>query len=711
MTEAEFTKQYLYKLNDSQLSAVKAISGPILLLAVPGSGKTTVLVNRLGFMIFCKDIRPENILTLTYTVAATKDMTNRFAKIFGEENRNLVEFRTINGICQKIINRYSEMIGQKPFELISDEKVKGKIVRDILIRKLSEYPTDSDISAANSLITYCKNMMLNSDEIQRLGKEEGLPLLEIYTEYKEYLKKNGLMDYDDQMTYAYVMLVKTPKLLDYYRNLYKYILVDEAQDTSKIQHLIIGLLAGRDGNLFMVGDEDQSIYGFRAAYPEALLNFEKDHPSARVLVMNQNYRSNANIVSLADGFIKHNKARHDKSMVATKTASHEVDYIELKNRANQYSYLCKVADRCSGEAKENAVLYRDNESVIPLVDLLERENVAYQLRKGDNEFFTSKVVLDVLNIIRFAMNPYDTNLFMSIYFKCNLYMNKAQATQACRISEERGIEVLEAMGYSELSDARLDGRCRGMQTNLRCILKEAPGKGLFRIETTMGYGDYVSRNNLSANKLYILKQLANRETTIQGFIDRLDFLQDILKNGERNYDSRFVLSTIHSSKGLEFDEVYLIDVLDGVFPGRVINGGKDKREASLFEEERRVFYVGMTRAKEHLHIFSYDKEESTFVSELRPKDFLAKRVSANNTKPIKKVASVKYHTDYDDILCDIRITEGTRVIQKNYGAGEITSIERNGNNVIDKFTVSFANGIEKSFKFPSAFQYGMRIDE
>lgn len=711
MTEAEFTKIYLNKLNESQLSAVKAIDGPVLLLAVPGSGKTTVLVNRLGYMIFNKGINPENILTLTYTVAATKDMANRFARIFGEENRSLVEFRTINGICQKIINRYSEMIGQKPFELISDEKVKGKIVRDILIRKLSEYPTDSDISTANSLITYCKNMMLSSDEIQALGREEGLPLLEIYTEYKDYLKKNGLMDYDDQMTYAYVMLAKTPDLLAYYKNMYRYILVDEAQDTSKIQHLIIGLLAGKDGNLFMVGDEDQSIYGFRAAYPEALLNFEKDHPSARVLVMNQNYRSNANIVSLADRFIKHNKARHDKSMVSTKTASSEVDYVELKNRANQYSYLSKVASRCASETIEVAVLYRDNESVIPLVDVLERENVAYQLRKGDNDFFTNKVVLDVLNIIRFAMNPYDTNLFMSIYFKCNLYMNKSQAMEACRISEERGIEILEAMGYSELSDARLDGRCRGMQTNLRCILKETPGKSMFRIETTMGYGDYVSRNNLSSNKLYILKQLAGRETTIQGFLDRLDFLQAVLKNGERNYASNFILSTIHSSKGLEFDEVYLIDVLDGVFPGRVINGAKDKRETSLFEEERRVFYVGMTRAKERLHIFKYDKEESTFMSELHPITSNPKRVSVNSTKPIRNVASVKYHTEYDDISCDIRIKEGTKVFQKSYGAGEITSIERTGNNMIDKFTVSFAAGIAKSFKYPSAFKYGMRIDE
>ena len=320
MKHEEFLQKYCTKLNNEQLTAVQSVEGPTLLLAVPGSGKTTVLVTRLGYMLYVKGINPDNILTVTYTTAATSDMKQRFAKLFVQEPSSYadrMEFRTINGICVKILEFYCEKYGKTMDTLITDEQESIRIFRDIYLRHNSDYPTESDISEMRTLITYCKNMCLTDDEIAELGEKEKVKLSEYYRDYTNVLKTNKLMDYDDQLKNAYIVLKKLPQVLEHFRNKYRYICVDESQDTSKIQHMIIQLLAGPDGNLFMVGDEDQSIYGFRAAYPEALLDFEKNYRNATTLVMHTNYRSGKRIVAAADSFINHNRLRHRKNMEAS----------------------------------------------------------------------------------------------------------------------------------------------------------------------------------------------------------------------------------------------------------------------------------------------------------------------------------------------------------------------------------------------------------
>ena len=711
ISREEFLTKYTSHLNEKQLRAVQTVNGPVLLLAVPGSGKTTVLVNRLGYMLFCEGISPENILTLTYTVAATNDMARRFESIFGGDYSGALEFRTINGICAKIITRYGQMIGKVPFELVTDEKSTGKILTDILVKNLSEYPTESDVRGARTLITYCKNMLLSDEEIEKTGDQECIPLLKIYTQYNAYLRQNRLMDYDDQMVYAYKLLQSSSELLNFYKEKYKYICVDEAQDTSKIQHIIIGLLAGENGNLFMVGDEDQSIYGFRAAYPEALLNFEKDHPNAQVLVMDQNYRSNAKIVSAADVFIQHNKARHEKHMVATRDGNSDINYIELKTRTNQYSYLLKVAANCN---RETAVLYRDNESAIPLIDQLDRQNIPYRIKSIDMAFFTHRVVTDVTNIMRFALNPYDTDLFMRIYFKCQTYLKKNQAEEICRISAERNIPVLDAINYTLKLNAMIMKQCRSLQTHLKNMLKEPPSKALYRIETPLGYGDYLERNSIDANKLFILKMIAYNEVSVTSFLGRLEYLQNMLKNSRTDYNCPFILSTIHSSKGLEYDQVYLMDICDGVFPNKVIrfSGSSTPQERKQFEEERRLFYVGMTRAKNDLNIFKLNDNSSCFIREIHSPAVKEKKADkeADNKTQIKPKA-VPYNSEKEEYVCDLELVIGERVVQKTYGAGTVTDAAYDDEGKVRSFTVFFDdNGAEKTFAFPMAFIAGMQLE-
>lgn len=653
----EFETTFSVKLNQQQKEAVQSTKGPVLLLAVPGSGKTTVLVTRLGYMIYCRNIPPESILTVTYTVAATKDMSERFAVRFGEDMAKRLEFRTINGICAMIIQYYGRRIGKTPFELVKDEKATTGMLIRICQDHGMGYPTESDLKNVRTLITYIKNMMLNEEELQKLEEESDIRIAGIYREYCRQMREQKLMDYDDQMLYAYNILRKDPGVLAYFQNRYPYICVDEAQDTSKIQHAIIALLAAGTGNLFMVGDEDQSIYGFRAAYPEALLSFEKKHSGAKVLLMEENFRSNAKIVEAADKFIQKNTLRHEKHMRAAREAGADIREISLKSRKAQYVYLMKAAQECTtgmagmsgseehrgradASVTETAVLYRDNECAIPLIDLLERKNIPYRMRNADLSFFTHRTVLDVQNIIRFAMDPKDTELFMQIYYRLKLFFNKKDALRYAQISQEKDMEVLDAaLKYGNLEKYQEDN-IRNLKRQMVRILNMPGDEAVNQILTYMGYQDYLKKMGMNANKLETVKLIGSRVESPEKLLERLEELRTIIQEKVSDKDCPFILSTMHASKGLEYDTVYLLDVMDGILPEKVLANPRtaSKEELETYEEERRLFYVGVTRAKNQLNVFTTNKP-SKFCSEL-----LGKRNLRENQQ--KEYAGIKKWGDY-----------------------------------------------------------------
>ena len=653
----EFETTFSVKLNQQQKEAVQSTKGSVLLLAVPGSGKTTVLVTRLGYMIYCKNIPPESILTVTYTVAATKDMSERFAVRFGENMAKRLEFRTINGICARIIQYYGRRIGKTPFELVKDEKATTGMLIRICQDHGMGYPTESDLKNVRTLITYIKNMMLNEEELQKLEEESDIRIAGIYREYCRQMREQKLMDYDDQMLYAYNMLRKDPGVLAYFQNRYPYICVDEAQDTSKIQHAIIALLADGTGNLFMVGDEDQSIYGFRAAYPEALLSFEKKHPGAKVLLMEENFRSNAKIVEAADKFIQKNTLRQEKHMRAAREAGADIREISLKSRKAQYVYLMKAAQECTtgmagmsgseehrgradASVTETAVLYRDNECAIPLIDLLERKNIPYRMRNADLSFFTHRTVLDVQNIIRFAMDPKDTELFMQIYYRLKLFFNKKDALRYAQISQEKDMEVLDvALKYGNLEKYQEDN-IRNLKRQMVRILNMPGDEAVNQILTYMGYQDYLKKMGMNVNKLETVKLIGSRVESPEKLLERLEELRTIIQEKVSDKDCPFILSTMHASKGLEYDTVYLLDVMDGILPEKVLANPRtaSKEELETYEEERRLFYVGVTRAKNQLNVFTTNKP-SKFCSEL-----LGKRNLMENQQ--KEYAGIKKWGDY-----------------------------------------------------------------
>lgn len=724
LTLDEFIKEFHIMLNDQQLAAVQAIEEPTLLLAVPGSGKTTVLVTRIGYMVYCKGIAPEEILVVTYNVAAKSDMQRRCKKMFGEDLSMRVEFRTINGICAKAIAMYSRMVGKQAFELLSDEGEKARILAGIYQRIEHGFPSENDLSDLATRITYIKNRMLSKEEIARLNAECDYDLAKIYEAYRREMRARSLMDFDDQLVYAYTMFRSAPALLDAFWDRYSYIMVDEAQDTSKIQHAIIELLAGREHHLFMVGDEDQSIYGFRAAYPEALLSFEDRYPGARVLLMETNYRSDAGIVAAADAFIRQNSLRHEKHMRPWHQEAGTIRTIDIARRKGQYGYLLKVArnlmEKDAEDQKTTAVLYRDNESALPLIDLLEKQEIPYRIKNAEISFFSHRIVNDIRNIILFATDTTNTELFLQIYYKLQFFIKKADAEAICAQAKREEISVFDAaLSYYGEGDWTA-GKVKAMRTHMANMMREPADKALFRILNPMGYLDYVERSRLKNTKTEILQMLAQGEKSPLALVERLDALAEILRNKEDDKEAKLVLSTIHSSKGLEYDTVYLLDVADGIFPETVLTSYRsaDKEEIAAYEEERRLFYVGVTRAKENLILF-HAKTKSTFLEQFLPDlrgseaeaEHIAKRPNPKKTslqedgqKALARFASSRESYSKQGIIPTVH--PGDIVLHSKYGRGEVGALlEKSG-----KIRVSF-DGINKTFAYPGGFLNGNLVVE
>lgn len=698
MTYDTFKSTYHLTFSPQQETAVQTVEGPTLLLAVPGSGKTTVLVARLGYMVLCCGIDPRTILTTTYTVAATKDMRERCAALFGQQLSDALEFRTINGLSARIIRRCEQMVGMQAFELVTDERLLNEIVGQLYHAITKEYATESEIKSVRTAITYVKNMMLTETEIDIL--KNGIPHFpKIYRAYNTALRSQSRMDYDDQMVYAYRILKKYPEILQDFRCRYHYFCVDEAQDTSRIQHSIIDLLAAERGNLFMVGDEDQSIYGFRAAYPQALVDFEKTHPDARVLLMTRNYRSTPQIVAKADSFIGNNRLRHDKHMAATRSAGPEVRNLPIHDRRGQYKYLAAVAENCT---RETAILYRDNDCVLPLIDLLARRHLPYRCRQPDGIFFSHRVVRDISDIILFAADPRDGERFLRIYYKFGAGISKNAALNAIRTGDKVH-NLLELVSRDPSLSPHSRKTCKSLCTHLEQLLDEPADKAVYRIAWRMGYGDYLKEHGGDTGKITILQALGEQESNPLRLLDRLQELRAIVLSHVDDDQCLLTLSTIHSAKGLEYDRVFLMDIFDGMLPKPPDEEADARARLETLEEERRLFYVGMTRAKNELTVFTYEKPElrSAFADLLFPPAAEERRDSPDRKPRTVPKPSVQKSSDAltAQAMAQLQnMVAGCAVRHTNFGGGIIR--ERKG----DILTIEFDSGRIQMFSAKAALK-------
>ena len=693
MTFEEYKKKYQYDTLDSQqCAAVEATDGPVLLLAVPGSGKTTTLIARLGYLVYGKGVNAANILTCTYTVAATNEMRERFRTKFGDEYADQMEFRTINGICARIISLYEKQ-GHTAFELVADDSRRYAIMREVWMADGHAFPAESDLRMMSTAITYVKNQMLTDDEADSVSfntSEGNVSIGPIYRSYKQAMRRNQWMDYDDQMVYALTILKKCPAILQQLQTRYQYFCVDEAQDTSKIQHEVIATLASKSRNIMMVGDEDQSIYGFRAACPQALMDFERNWPGAKVLLMEQNYRSTPQIVEAADIFIKQNKTRRDKNMRAHQSAGGEIIIQPCASRLKQYAQLANMAEEANAEQKQTAILYRNNDTALPIIDELNRRGIEYRAKGVDGLFFTSKIVSDVKDFFQLAKNPDDKTAFLHLYYKMGLYMKRTTANLNVG---GNGQNVFDA--YAQIADEKLVPRhlkktLQARKAQMKAVAaKNNPSYAIRMFAGEMGYENYLYDNGIDSFRLDILRMLAEKEKTMDSFLARLDTLQQIVKEGGKSKTAYCTLSTIHSSKGLEYRRVVLADVVDGVLPTDVSSKGKAER-LNAEEEERRLFYVGITRAKEELVVMAVNGEESAYVRELNRKvagTVTKKTVAKRNALELKSIDTSPYQP-------------GEKIYHKTFGAGVVTQRQN------DVATIDFSTSGIRKLSIPFAVQMG-----
>lgn len=609
-----FKAKYKINLNEQQERALLAVEGANLLLAVPGSGKTTVLVKRLGYMVLYKNILPENILAITYNTAAAEEMESRFSAQFGEKYGKQIDFRTINSLALKIYMDYCRKICKKPRTLLQENEGRY-LLGDIFKQYNSEHATENDILNLSSAITYIKNMMLTEEQIQEIDTEYP-HLSAMYKSYQQTLKNKYQMDFDDQMVFAFWILQNDDEITSSLRARYKYICVDEAQDTSKIQHEIIKILA-RGNNIFMVGDEDQSIYGFRAAYPQALLNFRQDYPNPYILRMERNYRSTNQIVDKAQSFISQNKGRYEKNMTADRGNGEAVSLEQVNSRETQYMRLLEIAKTAESET---AFLYRDNESSVVLIDLFLRSNVPFILKKPEMNFFGNRVVKDIVAYLSFALNEKDVGSFSQICNKGIIYLKKQQKDYAIKNCKYKHISIYDAVEgeMQYLSKSQRD-RAKKFKNIMFNVSKSKTADAIFTLMQD-GYAKYLKDEHLDNGKVEILSILAKQEPNIQKFLNRLKELENLIQKGfYSKANNAVILSTIHSSKGLEYDNVYMVDVYDGRFPSSKPNiFSRSKNNTDGEQEERRLFYVGITRAKNRLSLFNINGRKSTFINQLFP---------------------------------------------------------------------------------------------
>ncbi len=666
------------KYTKEQEKAVVHKEGNLLLLAAPGSGKTTVVVGRIGNLIH-NNVNPESILALTFSKASAIDMDKRYTNLFGSMNMGKPRFSTIHSFANTILNEYAvkNNIG---FTFIDEEKGslnKHKLIKQCCFNLNKEYVQEDKLEDIIKNIGYVKNMMLSEKEIKNL-KTGIKDFYNIYIAYESIKKENKYIDYDDMLTYAFNILKKDKTILKKYRERYKYIICDEAQDTSRIQHGIIWLLAKGKNNVFFVADDDQSIYGFRGSYPSMLKKFGSIYEKSSILYMERNFRSSEKIVTLTNKFIKANKERYDKNIYTKNPLGEDVKVQTFEKEEESLDYI--INNISENKNDSIGILYRNNISAIPLVNKLVNFNMPFYIRDNKMGFFKHWILSDIKYFFNLSNNENDIEALEKIYFKTNSYISKNMIEYLKKNYNKDESVFTILLRYPLIEDYN-----RRSIINFMNSIKSLKNKKLYialdYIENEMMYLDYLNKSYSkedsykNLNEIFdILKTLSRDLESIQELFQTIEYIKSKIAESSFNKNkSNITLSTIHSSKGLEYDKVYIIDAIEGIIPSYESIEEEKKGNSKLMEEERRLFYVAMTRAKNFLAIVS-TKEKND------------KRLS--KSRFILEVNNILNPSEKNTVDYGIKI--GDNVIHKAFGSGVVLNIED------DSIEINFSKlGIKK----------------
>lgn len=605
------------EVNQSQLTAINHNKGPMLVLAGPGSGKTLVITRRTEQLINRYGVNPQNILVITFTRAAAEEMKERFLRLSGGRGQG-VNFGTFHAVFFTIL-KYAYHYSAA--NIISEEQ-KNLIFREIFEHLDYEIEDEKEfMSGITSEISLVKGERMDLEHYYSINCSEEI-FKKIYQSYDDRLRRANLIDFDDMLVLCYELFMERADILAVWQKKFQYILIDEFQDINKIQYDIIKLLALPENNLFIVGDDDQSVYRFRGAKPEIMLNFNKDYPEGKRVLLDVNYRSTEKIVESASRLVKNNTKRFPKNIRAQNLGGQEIiikSFQELKEQnslvvANILQYY-----KSGIPFSDMAVLFRTNTQPRALIDKLMEYNVPFQMKDMIPNLYDHWISLNIITYMKLAMGYRDRALFLQIANRPKRYLSRECFGEA---QVDFG-KLREFYGDKEWMRDRVDK----LEYDLELMKSMSPFAAINYIRKGIGYEDYLTEyaafRRIKAEELFDtlneLQDSAREYKTYGEWFRHISEYQEELKrqaqNQKQNKNS-VALVTMHGSKGLEYRAVFIVDANEGITPHR-----KAMLEADL-EEERRLFYVAVTRAKEYLHIYSvkerYNKELtcSRFVGEM-----------------------------------------------------------------------------------------------
>ena len=739
-------------LNDKQKEAVLATDGPCLVIAGAGSGKTKVLTHKIAYDIE-SGIKPWNILAITFTNKAANEMKERIEKLIGDAAKDLW-MGTFHSICVRILRRYIDRIGYKTDFVIFDTSDQKTLIKECLktLKVDDKIFTDRGVL---SEISNGKNEMLEPKAygVKYAGDFRKKTIAEIYELYQRRLRENNAIDFDDIINFTIKILSENPDVLDYYTEKFKYILVDEYQDTNKAQFTLVSLLASKYGNVTAVGDNDQGIYSFRGADISNILNFERDFPGTRIIKLEQNYRCTGNILKAANAVIKHNENKYDKKLWTENEEGHlpciycgEDEYDEGRYIVEQINHL-KTEEYYKNS--DFTILYRMNAQSRAIEDILMREGIPYKVI-GGLKFYEIKEIKDIIEYLMLIHNSADNLSLKIIINEPKRGIGKTSIEQIQEISDKTGNSMYEIIrNAQEYGLTRVFSNSRDFIEQIEYLKsKKDELKISDLIKETLNKTGYTkaleNENSVEAEtRIENLEEFLtvaiefeeeSADNTLAEFLENITLSSDI--DGMEDQDNSITLMTLHSAKGLEFPVVFLVGMEEGIFPGYKTIG-----EPQALEEERRLFYVGITRAKQYLYLTcakhrtifgstsynqvsrfvkeipeellegyaevverkSVDKEEfkdygyrwsygkgqtvKTFKMSEEDKSAVAKTIGEQGTKSEYQyrtaesfLNSIKQNNQTNDVDLS-KYQVGQRVYHKKFGEGTITKLEQEGNDV------------------------------
>ena len=604
-------------LSEAQTRAVAHAEGPCICLAGPGSGKTTVITQRVKYLIEKRGVSPSGILVITFTKAAAIEMKERFGRLMGGKYLP-VTFGTFHAVFFGILkNAYHYTAAN-----ILREEQKYQFLKEITGRMNLEIEDEAEfLSGITMEISKVKNDRIALEHYYSANCSDEI-FREIYGRYQQKLGSARLLDFDDMLVYTYELLKERKDIREGWQRRFPYILIDEFQDINQIQYDVIRLLAAPKNNLFIVGDDDQSIYRFRGARPEIMLNFGKDYPEAKLVKLEANYRSTENIIKAAGRVIVNNTMRYPKEIHGVKAAGEKIEVHGFVTQAQENTFLVrKVKEYLEGgyRPEDIAVLFRTNTGGRLMISKFMEYNIPFRMRDIMPNIYEHWIARDIISYIRMAQGSRERKEFLRVINRPKRYVSR-EALDSMEISFENLREYYED---KEWMTERIDK----LEYDLGLLKNMTPYAAINFIRRGIGYEeylfDYAQYRRMKPEELYeILNELQeaakNFKTYDDWFRHMEEYAETLKRQAKEQQDSHAVnFTTLHSAKGLEFPIVFLADANEGNMPHR-----KAVLDADM-QEERRMFYVGMTRAKEHLHIYyareKYGKvlQPSRFVEELK----------------------------------------------------------------------------------------------